>query len=366
MADNREIAVEVRGLSKNYGNVQALKSVDLTINSGEYFVLLGPSGGGKTTLLRALGGFIRPTAGQVLLHGQDMTDQPPEKRSTSMVFQSYALFPHMTVANNVGYGLRLKKMPKHEIADRVQQMLAQVGLVGYDERMPWELSGGQQQRVQLARALVLESDIILLDEPLAALDANLRKDMCYELKHLQEKVGITFVHVTHNQEEAMTVADRIAIVADGELVEHGSADDIYRNPSHRFTADFIGENNILDGKITEATQSGLTVSGDFGSISVNPRGGLPAVGATASVSIRSECMRIIAQGDAGEGTMQTVSAKYHEKIYLGLTTQHMVTLSDGQEVIVRAISDAEESINYDKGQEILVGWQREDGRLHLS
>ncbi len=366
MADIRDIAVELRGLCKNYGDVRALRSVNLSIYSGEYFVLLGPSGGGKTTLLRSIGGFIRPTAGQVILHGHDMTDMPPEKRSTSMVFQSYALFPHMTVAKNVGYGLRLRKMAKPEIAERVEQMLAQVGLVGYGERMPWELSGGQQQRVQLARALVLEADIILLDEPLAALDANLRKDMCYELKHLQEKVGITFIHVTHNQEEAMTVADRIAIIADGVLVEQGDAQEIYRNPKFRFTADFIGENNIFDGEVSETMNGNVSLVGGFGTISVNTRGTEAAVGASASVSVRSECMMLVSEEQTDDSSMQTISAKYNEKIYLGLTTRHVVTLEDGSEVTVRSISDTEDTTSIKQGQDVLIGWRQDDGRLHLS
>ncbi|MFK7942695.1 MAG: ABC transporter ATP-binding protein, partial [Paracoccaceae bacterium] len=197
-------AVEVRNLAKHYGSVRALDGVDLNIGAGEYFVLLGPSGGGKTTLLRTIGGFHKPTAGRVLLHGDDVSHLPPDKRPTSMVFQSYALFPHMTVSRNVGYGLVLAGLPADQIAAKVEAMLVMVGLTGLGSRKPHELSGGQQQRVQLARALVLDRDILLLDEPLAALDAQLRKDMCLELKHLQEKVGITFIHVTHNQEEAMT------------------------------------------------------------------------------------------------------------------------------------------------------------------
>ena len=193
---SQDIAVQVTGLSKYYGEVQALRGVDLSIAAGEYFVLLGPSGGGKTTLLRLLGGFIRPSAGRILLHGIDVSEQPPNHRPTSMVFQSFALFPHMTVAQNVGYGLRLRKLPRAEVEERVGAMLDLVGLSELADRMPHALSGGQQQRVQLGRSLVLETDILLLDEPLASLDAKLRKDMCLELKHLQEQVGITFIHVT--------------------------------------------------------------------------------------------------------------------------------------------------------------------------
>ena len=194
----------------------------------------GRAAGAKTTLLRLIGGFLRPSAGRVYLHGADVSHLPPNRRPTSMVFQNYALFPHMTVERNVAYGLKLLKVPAGDIRDRVDRMLSMVGLEGYNRRMPHELSGGQQQRVQLARSLVLERDILLLDEPLASLDAKLRKDMCLELKRIQEKVGITFIHVTHNQEEALTVADRIAIIADGELVEEGTARDVYETPDKRF------------------------------------------------------------------------------------------------------------------------------------
>ena len=366
MTENSDVAVQVVNLSKNYGDVTAVKSVNLTINSGEYFVLLGPSGGGKTTLLRLIGGFIRATSGQVVLHGRDMSRVPPEKRPTSMVFQSYALFPHMTVANNVGYGLRLRKLPRSEIDEQVERMLALVGLSGYGERKPWELSGGQQQRVQLARALVLETNIILLDEPLAALDDNLRKDMCYELKHLQEKVGITFVHVTHNQGEAMTVADRIAIIADGELVEHGSAREIYRRPERRFTAEFIGENNIFEGTVVRATDSDVVLDVGFGEVTVGARDKRPAAGSSASFSVRSELMRLIIDSRADADAFQVFPAKYQEKIYLGLTTQHRVTLVNGREVIARAISDEEDSLDCETGQEVFVGWQTGDGRFHVS
>ena len=288
MTDPSDIAVEVADLSKNYGPVQALKSVSFSIESGRYYALLGPSGGGKTTLLRLIGGFLRPSAGRVFLHGQDVSHLPPDRRPTSMVFQNYALFPHMNVERNVSYGLKLLKAPAGEIRDKVERMLAMVGLEGYNRRMPHELSGGQQQRVQLARSLVLERDILLLDEPLASLDAKLRKDMCLELKRIQEKVGITFIHVTHNQEEALTVADRIAIIADGELVEEGSARDIYETPEKRFTAEFIGDNNVLqgvvDGRFGRAGRPWISVSP---SVDVAPRTALAAVNGRRGGSSRS-------------------------------------------------------------------------------
>jgi len=359
-----DIAVEAVDLSKNYGPVRALKSVSFQIESGQYFVLLGPSGGGKTTLLRLLGGFIRPSDGRVLLHGRDVSGLPPNQRPTSMVFQSYALFPHMNVARNVGYGLRLRKLAKAEIADKVDAMLELVGLSGYGERMPHELSGGQQQRVQLARAIVLESDILLLDEPLASLDAKLRKDMCLELKRIQEKVGITFIHVTHNQEEAMTIADRIAIIADGERVEEGTPRDIYERPVKRFTADFIGESNVFDGRVVGVSGEGVTVDLGFAKVEIEAPGTAARSGAEVSVSIRSELVRLIAPGEEDGGGLERIPATALEEIYLGLTTSHLVRLANGTEIAARTISEGAAGAGLEPGQAVEVGWAKGAARLH--
>ena len=366
MAKMPDIAVEVTDLAKSYGSVMALKSVDFRIESGRYFVLLGPSGGGKTTLLRLIGGFIRPTRGRVLLHGNDVSDLPPNKRPTSMVFQSFALFPHMTVAKNVGYGLRPRKLPVSEVLGRVEDMLGMVGLTGLGERMPHELSGGQQQRVQLARSLVLETDILLLDEPLAALDAKLHKSMCIELKRLQEKVGITFTHVTHNQEEAMTVADDMAIIANGELVEAGKAIDLYENPVRRFTADFIGENNIFDGCVTKIDGAEVTLDLGYGTVTANSRGQPFRVGDDASVSVRSERLRIFDADGTVEDSFQYLSATHMETVYLGLTTSELLTLPDGNEVMVRRLSDGVGDAGFSRGAGVRVGWRNADGRFHTS
>jgi ABC-type Fe3+/spermidine/putrescine transport system ATPase subunit len=360
MSTQSPAAVEVRGLSKNYGSVVALKDVDLRINAGEYFALLGPSGGGKTTLLRTIGGFHKPTAGQVLLHGRDVSALPPDKRPTSMVFQSYALFPHMTVTQNVGYGLSLTKLPRNVIREKTEAMLEMVDLTGYGARKPHELSGGQQQRVQLARSLVLDRDILLLDEPLAALDAQLRKEMCLELKHLQRKVGITFIHVTHNQEEAMTVADRIALIANGELVEQGTAREVYETPRRRFTAGFVGENNILDGEITKIARNGVHVETGAGEVLAQPGANPVAVGAFVSVSVRSELVRLAKNDqDNGPGLRGT----YRETVYLGLTTSHRVLLSDGTEMVARAVSDPSATAPPAPGAPIKLVWP--DGAARL-
>ncbi|MEM8794731.1 MAG: ABC transporter ATP-binding protein [Pseudomonadota bacterium] len=360
-----DTAVEVVDLKKNYGPVTALENVNVSIKSGEYFVLLGPSGGGKTTLLRSIGGFIRPTKGRVLLHGEDVTDLPPDKRSTSMVFQSYALFPHMTVIENVGYGLKLAKVPKSEIERKSHDMLKMVGLTGYDRRKPHELSGGQQQRVQLARALVLERDILLLDEPLAALDAQLRKDMCVELKHLQQQVGITFIHVTHNQEEAMTVADRIALIADGNLVEYGPAREVYETPKRRFTASFVGENNLFDGRVVTSDSETLEVNSPAGQIFVPHKGATVAAGQNVSVSVRSEVMSLERPSvKPSSPSAPAVSGTYRECLYLGLVNSHRIILEDEREVVVRTLAGPDGTVPFAPGDPVRVTWPFDAGRLH--
>ena len=364
MAQSSDIAVEVAGLGKNYGPVRALNSVSFSIESGQYYALLGPSGGGKTTLLRLIGGFLRPSAGRVYLHGEDVSHLPPNRRPTSMVFQNYALFPHMNVERNVAYGLKLLKAPPGEIRDKVERMLAMVGLEGYNRRMPHELSGGQQQRVQLARSLVLERDILLLDEPLASLDAKLRKDMCLELKRIQEKVGITFIHVTHNQEEALTVADRIAIISDGDLVEEGTARDIYETPEKRFTAEFIGDNNVLEGVVAGVSDGRVAVDLGFAEIDVPVRRAGAATGDSVAVSVRSELLRILDGEPAG--SWQTMPATYVEAIYLGLTISHLVRLPDGTEVVVRVISGESNDDAFEPGREVTVGWPGDRARLHVA
>lgn len=364
MTTSKPAAVEVRGLTKHYGSVVALHDVNLTIAAGEYFVLLGPSGGGKTTLLRTIGGFHRPTEGSVLMHGRDVSHQPPNKRPTSMVFQSYALFPHMTVIQNVGYGLKIAGLSRAENQEKSGAALDLVELSGFADRKPHELSGGQQQRVQLARAMVLERDILLLDEPLASLDAKLRKDMCLELKHLQEKVGITFIHVTHNQEEAMTVADRIALISSGELVEQGRARDIYRAPDRAFTASFVGENNMLPGKVTEIDGSNVSVRISGGAaLLVDRRDKAVTVGDDVTLSIRSELVRI-ALGDSVEKAQpgHSLTGRYHEAVYLGLTTSHMVNVGAGNDMVSRVVYDLDTVPQTEAP--VTLFWRPGDLRLH--
>uniref|UniRef100_UPI00286DC7F5 ABC transporter ATP-binding protein n=1 Tax=Sphingomonas sp. TaxID=28214 RepID=UPI00286DC7F5 len=241
--------IQIRNVTKRFGQLAAVNHVSLDINAGEFFVLLGPSGCGKTTLLRMIAGFELPTEGQILIDGQDMASVPPNKRPVNMVFQSYAVFPHMSVAQNVGYGLKIARTPRSEIGARVQEALALVRLEGLETRMPDQLSGGQRQRVALARSLVMRPKVLLLDEPLSALDAKLRAQMQFELADIQDKVGITFVTVTHDQDEALSLATRIAVINRGQIAQIAGCSDLYEFPANRFVADFIGSVNIFDGRM---------------------------------------------------------------------------------------------------------------------
>ena len=360
-----DLAVETFGVSKSYGEVRAVDKISIKVESGQYFVLLGPSGGGKTTLLRLIGGFVRPDAGRVLLHGQDVSNLPPNKRSTSMVFQSYALFPHMSVEKNVSYGLKLLKLPAPEIAEKVASILELVGLKGYNGRMPHELSGGQQQRVQLARSLVLESDILLLDEPLASLDANLRKDMCHELKRIQEQVGITFIHVTHNQEEALTIADRIAIIADGKMIEEGVPKEIYERPRKKFTADFIGQNNLIGGKIIGTDGNHVTIDLGFATVTVPRSEQSLDKGAEVTVSVPAEMIEIVKEAPQDNDVSQFLQVVYEKETYLGFGSQHQILLPDGNGFVAMTKSSGE-PFRLTQGDIAYIVWPIAAARLHTS
>ena len=355
-------AIEVKNLVKTYGDVYALKNVDLNIADGEYFVLLGPSGGGKTTLLRSIGGFIRPDSGSVDIKGKNVDNLPPDKRPTSMVFQGFALFPHMSVSENIGYGLKIQSIENNIIENKVSRMMDLVGLTGLSKRKPHELSGGQQQRVQLARALILENDVLLLDEPLSALDAQLRKDMCIELKRLQKTVGISFVHVTHNQEEAMSVADRIAIIADGEMIEQGTPKEIYSNPKKKFTAEFIGEKNIFNGKVLDVNKSTILVDIESDKIEVANKNYKISKNQGVSLSIKSESIKVdkvkvSKQPQENKG----IKGKITEITFLGQFVRYLVLLNNNQEIQVRS---HDEVSNINVNDDVILSWRLEDFLVH--
>ncbi len=286
---NYEHLVVLKGVSKYYGEVAATDNVNLNIEQGEFLVLLGPSGSGKTTILSMMGGFTIPTAGKVYIAGQDVTDMSPASRPTVTVFQDYALFPHMSVIDNVGFGLQMRKVSKSERIKRAEESLDKVGLGGFGNRGIHQLSGGQRQRVALARAIAVEPAVLLLDEPLGALDLKIRHQMQDELVHLQKSLQATFVHVTHDQEEAMSIADNIALINHGKIEDYGPPERIYLRPATLFTAKFMGESNIIDGEISSRDSAMVTLSTKFGEIKL-PDDGQP--GTTRSVVLRPEQIKV--------------------------------------------------------------------------
>jgi spermidine/putrescine transport system ATP-binding protein len=340
-SETKKPLISIRNVTKRFGNVTAVDNVTIDILEGEFFALLGPSGCGKTTLLRMISGFEVPTEGQVLIDGQDMSFVPPNKRPVNMVFQSYAVFPHMSVADNVAYGLKIDGVGRSERDDRVAEALAMVSLQGLGERKPDQLSGGQRQRVALARALVKRPKVLLLDEPLSALDAKLRESMRFELQHLQEKVGITFVMVTHDQDEALAMACRIAVMNKGLLSQCGTPAELYEFPASRFIADFIGTVNLFEGKlVVDEPNRAIVASPEAGNIYMG-HGVSGAQGATVWAAIRPEKIELYKRGEGPAPTVEDVPAGFNVApgiiktvSYLGSESVYLVELQGGRQVRV--------------------------------
>jgi len=355
-----EPTVRLERVSKHFGDLVAVREINLDFGSGEFFTLLGPSGCGKTTTLRMIAGFEQPTAGRVLIEGEDVAGLPSYKRPTNTVFQSYALFPHLSVKDNVAFGLRRKKVSKDEIARRVEAELERVGLAAEINRRPNQLSGGQQQRVALARALVNLPKVLLLDEPLGALDLKLRKGLQVELKRIQRDVGITFVYVTHDQEEALTMSDRIAVMSNGVVEQVDTPENVYERPSTTFVAGFIGVSNLMPGTVTSATGGRGTVRLDTGlevEASVN---GIPS-GERCHAVVRPEKLRISpASGGTSDG-LPGVEGVVESSIYLGTATQIEVSLSGdvSMTVLVPNASEAERSRLPGGGATVRLSWEPE-------
>ena len=355
-------AVELVSVTKRFDDVIAVNNVSLKIEDGEFFSLLGPSGCGKTTTLRMIAGFETPTEGEIYIQGELMGLTPPFQRNTNMVFQNYALFPHMGVAQNIGFGLEMKRVPKGEIARRVEEALELVRLPGFGKRRPDQLSGGQQQRVALARALINRPGVLLLDEPLGSLDLKLRKEMQLELKGLQHHVGITFVYVTHDQEEALTMSDRIAVMDQGRVLQVGTPTEIYERPASRFVADFIGETNFLEGIVLK--RDGTYVVVDVA--------GMPAVlaqsaeefapGKRVTVAVRPE--KITIQKEELRRENNCCQSTIESVVYIGTDTNYVVRLDSGATMRVREQNIALSlGKGLDEGATAFLFWQPESSLL---
>jgi putative spermidine/putrescine transport system ATP-binding protein len=332
------VAVRLESVVKRYGDVVAVDGVDLDVRDGEFFSMLGPSGSGKTTTLRMIAGFELPTTGRVLLQGKDVTNVPPFDRDVNTVFQDYALFPHLSVGDNVGYGLVVRKVPKTERKTRVTDALRMVRLEGYEGRKPSQLSGGQRQRVALARALVNRPRVLLLDEPLGALDLKLREEMQIELKAIQQQVGITFIYVTHDQEEALTMSDRLAVFNNGRIEQLGAPADVYERPTTRFVAGFVGTSNLLRGDVAQRV-----------------------LGTAGTFTIRPEKIRL-ADPDAlvGPGEM-SAAGTIRSVVYLGPDTRYVVMLDAGAELVVtqQNLSTSSTEALAQEGRAVRLVWERQ-------
>jgi spermidine/putrescine transport system ATP-binding protein len=392
----KPFAVELKNVSKVFsgpgrgeGTHAAVNSVDLQIKQGEFFTMLGPSGCGKTTTLRMIAGFEFPTSGEVYLSDELSNDVPPYKRSVNTVFQNYALFPHLTVTQNVGFGLAVKRVPHPEREVRVREALELVKLSGLGERKPIQLSGGQQQRVALARALVNRPLVLLLDEPLGALDLKLREAMQHELKELQKHVGITFIYVTHDQEEALTMSDRIAVMNDGRVQQVGTPEQIYNYPANHFVADFIGDTNFLEGKVVSIHEDRTVIRVGREDVTAG-RSNFPVMpGAKVTMVIRPEKLNVT-RGEtpsaqvampldpsppallpqAGEGSMPvanghvqaTINGKVTDSVFVGTDTRVYVALRGGPEVAVLVRNLAEDE-DFKRGEKVTLSYDTADSRL---
>jgi spermidine/putrescine transport system ATP-binding protein len=349
--------VRLVDLVKRFGDFTAVDGINLQVGGGEFFSLLGPSGCGKTTTLRMIAGFERPTEGQVVLDGVDVATTPPHKRNVNTVFQNYALFPHLTVEKNVAFGLRYQETSKEESGRLVGRALELVRLTGYEKRRPNQLSGGQQQRVALARALILNPALLLLDEPLGALDAKLRKALQIELKSIQEEVGITFIYVTHDQEEALTMSDRLAVMSNGRIEQIGPPKEVYEEPSTAYVADFLGVSNLMDAVAYGPGDHGCKVKlGDFDLIAGE---GEPDAQGEVRLSIRPERVNLDASGTTGENRIPGMVERI---VYVGSTMQVIVNVASGDK-LQALVANEGEVLPFEQGTAVSVSLPREALRV---
>ena len=351
----RGVAVRLAGITKRFGDFVAVDDLNLDIYEGEFFSLLGPSGCGKTTTLRMIAGFEEPTQGGISVAGEEVQGVPPYRRPVNTVFQSYAIFPHLNVFDNVAFGLRRAKVPKDEVASRVADACEMVQLAGFEKRKPGMLSGGQQQRVALARALVNRPKVLLLDEPLGALDLKLRKEMQLELKSLQEEVGITFVYVTHDQEEALTMSDRIAVMNEGRVQQLAGPTTLYETPANRFVAGFIGQTNVFSGTVEAADGERTTLrTGEGLRIEALAREGAPPrEGEEVHAAVRPEKVRFGGSGD------NVSAAEVKQVVYLGASTQYIVELEGGGKLVLYQ-QNTFDAASPSEGDGVSVAWDAQN------
>ena len=351
----RDVAVRLAGITKRFGEFVAVDDLNLDIYEGEFFSLLGPSGCGKTTTLRMIAGFEEPTEGGISVAGEEVQGVPPYRRPVNTVFQSYAIFPHLNVFDNVAFGLRRAKVPKDEVASRVADACEMVQLAGFEKRKPGMLSGGQQQRVALARALVNRPKVLLLDEPLGALDLKLRKEMQLELKGLQEEVGITFVYVTHDQEEALTMSDRIAVMNEGRVQQLAGPTTLYETPANRFVAGFIGQTNVFSGTVEAADGDKVTLRSREGlRVEAVAREGIsPKEGEEVHAAVRPEKVRFGGSGD------NVSAAEVKQVVYLGASTQYIVGLEGGGRLVLYQ-QNAFDAAGPSEGDGVTVAWDAQN------
>jgi spermidine/putrescine ABC transporter ATP-binding subunit len=356
---NSEYSVVLEDLTKKFGNFVAVDQVSLNIERGEFVTLLGPSGSGKTTILMMIAGFLMPTSGKIIIENEMIVYKPSYKRNIGVTFQNYALFPHMTVFENIAFPLRRRKMEKKEILEQVQKMLDLIELPDLGERYPRQLSGGQQQRVALARALVYNPPVLLLDEPLGALDKKLRENMQLEIKNLHETIGITMIYVTHDQAEALTMSDRIAVINNGRFEQIGSPTELYEKPRNRFVADFIGETNlIVSAEITGEVEGRLELTTPKGMKILTTRHSPPSQ-KEVSVAIRPERIGFVASLEDRPNTYEGI---IEQVIYLGDTIKYRI-LVEGKETLIITEKNDSESKNYKRKDRVLLGWNEEDMNL---
>jgi len=346
-------------VDKSYdGEILVVKDLNLDVPKGEFLTMLGPSGSGKTTVLMMLAGFETPTSGEIYLDGEPISSIPPNKRGIGMVFQNYALFPHMTVKENLAFPLEVRKMQKSEIDEKVSKALSMVELQDFGSRMPLQLSGGQQQRVALARSLVFEPRLILMDEPLGALDKNLREQMQYEIKHIHERIGITVVYVTHDQNEALTMSNRIAVFNDGKIQQISSPDILYEKPENAFVAQFIGENNQIKGKVKSINGKMCVVETEKGEKVQSLKVNVNSVGDASTVSLRPERVEINSSDSSFENSFE---AKVKELIYLGDHIRTRVEVCGNDQFIVK-VPNSYKGANLKEGTSVKLSWKASDSR----